>query len=210
MDMRAFYYVRIAQGLVHLGKGLLTLDPYHSDSFLLTSCSIPPPCSEKDESSPLTYRSIMTLQLSSYNHKTLSLKGMFCAQFLWLQLSLSSQLASPAFRVHYASLQQLRVWATSTMNRLSLVITRRRKAPDRIVILLHAYLDMKAIILGKYHFVLYFFLLAIQPPMILNFDGNLQPLSVPIWAGQAIDVVGQVGQPKTIIGFQTYSVPLIL
>lgn len=28
--------VRIAQGLVHLGKGLLTLAPYHSDRFLLS------------------------------------------------------------------------------------------------------------------------------------------------------------------------------
>ena len=28
--------VRIAQGLVHLGKGLLTLNPYHSDRFLLS------------------------------------------------------------------------------------------------------------------------------------------------------------------------------
>lgn len=26
--------VRIAQGLVHMGKGLLTLNPYHSDRFL--------------------------------------------------------------------------------------------------------------------------------------------------------------------------------
>jgi 26S proteasome regulatory subunit N1 len=28
--------VRIAQGLAHLGKGLLTLSPYHSDRFLLS------------------------------------------------------------------------------------------------------------------------------------------------------------------------------
>lgn len=28
--------VRIAQGLVHLGKGLLTLNPYHSERFLLS------------------------------------------------------------------------------------------------------------------------------------------------------------------------------
>lgn len=31
-----FSQVRIAQGLVHLGKGLLTLSPYHSDRFLLS------------------------------------------------------------------------------------------------------------------------------------------------------------------------------
>ena len=28
--------VRIAQGLVHMGKGLLTLAPYHSERFLLS------------------------------------------------------------------------------------------------------------------------------------------------------------------------------
>jgi 26S proteasome regulatory subunit N1 len=28
--------VRIAQGLVHMGKGLMTLNPYHSDRFLLS------------------------------------------------------------------------------------------------------------------------------------------------------------------------------
>ena len=30
------FQVRIAQGLVHLGKGLLTLNPFHSDRFLLS------------------------------------------------------------------------------------------------------------------------------------------------------------------------------
>ncbi|KAK9664228.1 hypothetical protein RND81_14G027200 [Saponaria officinalis] len=34
----ALFCVRIAQGLVHLGKGLLTLNPYHSDRFLLSPC----------------------------------------------------------------------------------------------------------------------------------------------------------------------------
>jgi len=28
--------VRIAQGLVHMGKGLLTLSPFHSERFLLS------------------------------------------------------------------------------------------------------------------------------------------------------------------------------
>lgn len=40
--------VRIAQGLVHLGKGLLTLSPYHSDRFLLSPWvlfSLQPPSS---------------------------------------------------------------------------------------------------------------------------------------------------------------------
>ncbi|RVX09512.1 26S proteasome non-ATPase regulatory subunit 2-like A [Vitis vinifera] len=106
-NLSSYYYkeasllfcVRIAQGLVHLGKGLLTLAPYHSDRFLL---------------SPSALAGIVTL--------------------------------------------------------------------------LHACLDMKAIILGKYHYVLYVLVLAMQ----------------------AVDVVGQAGRPKTITGFQTHSTPVLL
>lgn len=32
----SFLQVRIAQGLAHMGKGLLTLNPYHSDRILLS------------------------------------------------------------------------------------------------------------------------------------------------------------------------------
>ncbi|THF95554.1 hypothetical protein TEA_013570 [Camellia sinensis var. sinensis] len=128
-NLSSYYYkeasllfcVRIAQGLVHLGKGLLTLAPYHSERFLL---------------SPTALAGIVTL--------------------------------------------------------------------------LHACLDMKAIILGKYHYVLYFLVLAMQPRMLLTVDENLKPLSVPVRVGQAVDVVGQAGRPKTITGFQTHSTPVLL
>ena len=36
--------VRVAQGLVHLGKGLLTLNPKHADQQLLSSAPQPPLC----------------------------------------------------------------------------------------------------------------------------------------------------------------------
>ncbi|CAJ2642226.1 unnamed protein product [Trifolium pratense] len=72
-DTSLLFCVRIAQGLVHLGKGLLTLNPYHSDRFLL---------------SPTALAGLITM--------------------------------------------------------------------------LHACLDMKAIVLGKYHYVLYFLVLAMQ------------------------------------------------
>ncbi|KAA8526343.1 hypothetical protein F0562_008454 [Nyssa sinensis] len=128
-NLSSYYYkeasllfcVRIAQGLVHLGKGLLTLAPYHSEHFLL---------------SPTALAGIVTL--------------------------------------------------------------------------LHACLDMKAIILGKYHYVLYFLVLAMQPRMLMTVDENLKPLSVPVRVGQAVDVVGQAGRPKTITGFQTHSTPVLL
>ncbi|KAI3457194.1 hypothetical protein Pfo_013857 [Paulownia fortunei] len=120
-DASLLFCVRIAQGLVHLGKGLLTLSPYHSERFLLSPTAL-----------------------------------------------------------------------------------------AGLVILLHACLDMKAIILGKYHYVLYFLTLAMQPRMLMTVDENLKPLSVPVRVGQAVDVVGQAGRPKTITGFQTHSTPVLL
>ncbi|XP_047340824.1 26S proteasome non-ATPase regulatory subunit 2 homolog A [Impatiens glandulifera] len=128
-NLSSYYYkeatllfcVRIAQGLVHLGKGLLTLSPYHSERFLL---------------SPTALAGIVTL--------------------------------------------------------------------------LHACLDMKAIILGKYHYVLYFLVLAMQPRMLMTVDENLKALPVSVRVGQAVDVVGQAGRPKTITGFQTHTTPVLL
>ncbi|XP_031255304.1 26S proteasome non-ATPase regulatory subunit 2 homolog A [Pistacia vera] len=120
-DANLLFCVRIAQGLVHLGKGLLTLNPYHSDRFLLSPTSL-----------------------------------------------------------------------------------------AGIVIMLFACLDMKAIIVGKYHYVLYFLALAMQPRMLMTVDEHLKPLSVPVRVGQAVDVVGQAGRPKTITGFQTHSTPVLL
>lgn len=120
-DASLLFCVRIAQGLVHLGKGLLTLNPYHSDRFLL---------------SPVALAGLITM--------------------------------------------------------------------------LHACLDMKAIILGKYHYVLYFLALAMQPRMLMTVDEELKPLQVPVRVGQAVDVVGQAGRPKTITGFQTHTTPVLL
>jgi 26S proteasome regulatory subunit N1 len=120
-DPSLLFCVRIAQGLVHMGKGLLTLNPYHSDRFLLSNVAL-------------------------------------------------------------AGLMSF----------------------------LHGSLDMKSIILGKYHYVLYFLVLAMQPRMLITLDENLKPLSVPVRVGQAVDVVGQAGRPKTITGFQTHTTPVLL
>jgi len=49
-----------------------------------------------------------------------------------------------------------------------------------------------------------------QPRMLMTVDENLKPLSVPVRVGQAVDVVGQAGRPKTITGFQTHSTPVLL
>jgi 26S proteasome regulatory subunit N1 len=39
-DPSLLFCVRIAQGLVHMGKGLLTLNPYHSDRFMLSNVAL--------------------------------------------------------------------------------------------------------------------------------------------------------------------------
>jgi 26S proteasome regulatory subunit N1 len=124
-----------------------------------------------------------------------------------------------------------------------------------LITFLHASFDMKAFILGKFHYVLYFLVLAMQvtlsissfaycfcvvslsedqivlgflssvllsiaylikfglgwqPRMLITLDENLKPLPVPVRVGQAVDVVGQAGRPKTITGFQTHTTPVIL
>ena len=46
--------------------------------------------------------------------------------------------------------------------------------------------------------------------MLLTVDEDLKPLHVPVRVGQAVDVVGQAGSPRTITGFQTYNTPVVL
>nr|XP_023901397.1 26S proteasome non-ATPase regulatory subunit 2 homolog A [Quercus suber]POE49616.1 26s proteasome non-atpase regulatory subunit 2 like a [Quercus suber] len=120
-DASLLFCVRIAQGLVHMGKGLLTLNPFHSERFLLSPTAL-----------------------------------------------------------------------------------------AGITVMLHACLDMKTVVLAKYHYMLYFLVLAMQPRMLMTVDENNNPLSVPVRVGQAVDVVGQAGRPKTITGFQTHTTPVLL
>jgi len=120
-DSNNLFMVRIAQGLVHMGKGTLTLNPYHSDNQLL---------------SPVSVAGLLGCIL--------------------------------------------------------------------------AFLDVKSTILGKAHYLLYALSTAIQPRMLVTFDEELRALPVSVRVGQAVDVVGQAGKPKTITGFQTHTTPVLL
>jgi len=128
-NLASYYYkepnhlfmVRLAQGLVFMGKGTLSLSPYHSDRFLLSH---------------------------------VSLAG--------------------------------------------------------ILTVLHASMDIKNVILGKSHYLLYTLVLAMYPRLLMTFDANLKPLPVSVRVGQAVDTVGQAGRPKTITGFQTHNTPVLL
>ena len=64
--------------------------------------------------------------------------------------------------------------------------------------------------MGKSHYMLFNLSLAMQPRMLITFDEKLQPLPITVRVGQAVDVVGQAGKPKTITGFQTHTTPVLL
>lgn len=120
-DQDALFMVRIAQGLLHLGKGTLSLNPFHSDR----------------------------------------------------------QVLSPV----------------STAGLLATMV---------------AMLDPKDFITSNSHYLLYFLVPAMHPRFLVTVDENLNPLKVNVRVGQAVDVVGQAGRPKTITGWQTQSTPVLL
>lgn len=78
-----------------------------------------------------------------------------------------------------------------------------------------ALLDPRAFILNDSttetsHELLYYLTPAVKPKMLVTIDENLQPLKVNVRVGQAVDVVGQAGKPKTITGWVTQSTPVLL
>ncbi|XP_042627671.1 26S proteasome non-ATPase regulatory subunit 2-like [Cyprinus carpio] len=119
-DPNNLFMVRLAQGLTHLGKGTLTLCPYHSDRQLMSQVAV---------------AGLLTVLVS--------------------------------------------------------------------------FLDVKNIILGKSHYVLYGLVAAMQPRMLVTFDEELRPLPVSVRVGQVCHP-GQAGKPKAITGFQTHTTPVLL
>lgn len=78
-----------------------------------------------------------------------------------------------------------------------------------------ALLDPKAFILNDStsetsHQLLYYLTPAVKPKMLITVDENLSPVKVNVRVGQAVDVVGQAGKPKTITGWVTQATPVLL
>lgn len=121
-DANALFMVRIAQGLVHMGKGTLTINPFHTDRSVLSRAA--------------------------------------AAGLLTVTMSLVD--------------------------------------------------NPKAFILGDNHHLLYYLVTAMHPRFLITLDEELKPLQVNVRVGQAVDVVGQAGRPKTITGWQTQSTPVLL
>ncbi|THH19622.1 hypothetical protein EW146_g1580 [Bondarzewia mesenterica] len=85
-----------------------------------------------------------------------------------------------------------------------------RTAVAGLLATLTAFTDAKAFILDKYHWMLYFLVTAMYPRFLITLDENLNPSPVTVRVGQAVDVVGQAGKPRTISGFQTHQTPVRL
>ncbi|KAK0620373.1 armadillo-type protein [Immersiella caudata] len=120
-DQESLFMVRIAQGLLHMGKGTLSISPFHTDRQVLS-------------------------------------------------------------RVAAAGL-------------LTVIVSM---------------VDAKQFITSNSHYLLYFLVTAMHPRFLVTLDENLKPLTVNVRVGQAVDVVGQAGRPKTITGWQTQSTPVLL
>ncbi|GAA5795208.1 armadillo-type protein [Helicostylum pulchrum] len=120
-DASSLFMVRIAQGLLHMAKGTMTLNPFHTDRSIM---------------SPVAIAGLMTSIIAFTDHKTF--------------------------------------------------------------------------IFGKYHYMLYSLVTAMYPRFLITFDENVESLPATVRVGQAVDVVGQAGRPKTITGFQTHSTPVLL
>ncbi|CAF9913785.1 proteasome regulatory particle base subunit [Imshaugia aleurites] len=120
-DQNSLFMVRIAQGLVHMGKGTMSINPFHTDRQILS-----------------------------------------------------------------------------------------RVAAAGLLTVLVAMIDAKSFILADSHYLLYFIVTAMHPRFLVTLDEDLKPLQVNVRVGQAVDVVGQAGRPKTITGWQTQSTPVLL
>ena len=120
-DQDSLFMVRIAQGLLHMGKGTLSISPFHTDRQVLS-----------------------------------------------------------------------------------------RVSAGGLLSVLIAMIDAKQFVTDKSHYLLYYLVTAMHPRFLVTLDEELRPLTVNVRVGQAVDVVGQAGRPKTITGWQTQSTPVLL
>lgn len=73
-----------------------------------------------------------------------------------------------------------------------------------------AFSDAQTLMLDSSPYLLYYLVPAMYPRFLWTLDEHLHPFPVLVRVGQAVDVVGQAGKPKTITGFQTHTTPVLL
>lgn len=83
-------------------------------------------------------------------------------------------------------------------------------AVSSLFTLVTAFTDTKTFIFGKAHYFLYYLIPSMYPRFLMTLDEHGQELKATVRVGQAVDVVGQAGRPKTITGFQTHTAPVLL
>lgn len=80
-----------------------------------------------------------------------------------------------------------------------------------ILVLMHACIDIKGTILDKYHYLLFYLGVSMNPRYMLTINSETgETISATVRVGQAVETVGQAGRPKTITGFQTHTTPVLL
>ncbi|XP_074039883.1 26S proteasome non-ATPase regulatory subunit 2 [Leptinotarsa decemlineata] len=79
-----------------------------------------------------------------------------------------------------------------------------------LLVTMVALLEPQSLILGQSHYLLYMLAAALQPRWLLTLDEHLNTLPVTVRVGQAVDIVGKAGTPKTIAGIHTHTTPVLL
>jgi 26S proteasome regulatory subunit N1 len=85
-----------------------------------------------------------------------------------------------------------------------------RVAVAGLLATLTAFTDSKGFILDKHHWMLYFLAPTMYPQFLITLDEERNGIPVTVRVGQALEIVGQAGKPRTISGFQTHQTPVRL
>jgi 26S proteasome regulatory subunit N1 len=79
-----------------------------------------------------------------------------------------------------------------------------------LMVLLHLGLDLPENLIKVRHYMFFTLAAAIRPRFLFTVDADGAQTPVQVRVGQAVDAVGQPGNPRTITGFQTHTTPVLL
>ena len=79
-----------------------------------------------------------------------------------------------------------------------------------ILITLFGFTETEGLMCGKHQFLLYSLALGMKPKLVMTVDEKLHPKDIQLMIGQAVDIVGQTGNPRAISGFQIHSSPAVI
>lgn len=86
-----------------------------------------------------------------------------------------------------------------------------KNALSSLLVLAFACIELDEIFRDNNSLLLFAFVSpAISPRFLVTLDEDLKILPIQVRVGQAVDVVGQAGRPKTITGFQTLETPVVI